>query len=292
MVEYLVGNYLVESGKITREQLDVVLDKQDSTRVKLGVIAVAEGMMTAEQAETVNSLQVVMDKRFGDIAVEKGYLTDEQVGKLLKKQGNAYLMFVQTLMDEKLLDINGINKVMDEFRKAYGLNNSELEDIKSDDVERIVPSMIPEEAEEYAQLFGIALRTMVRFIDRHIYIKRAQMIDVEKIAPDTIVRQSMEGTQGILDGFYECTGGLLEVCRKFGQEEFEFLDEDALDAGGEMINCINGLYVSAKSRDGSFLELMPPEYDEIGDAAAGRKVCALPIYIKNKALYFIVGKLS
>lgn len=292
MVEYLVGNYLVESGKITREQLDVVLEKQDTARVKLGVIAVAEGMMTAEQAEQVNSLQVVMDKRFGDIAVEKNYLTEEQVGKLLKKQGNAYLMFVQTLMDEKLLDINGMNKVMDEFRKAYGLNNSELEDIKSDDVERIIPSMLPDDAAEYAELFSIALRTMVRFVDRHVYVKRAEFIDADKIAPDTLVSQSMEGTDGVLDGLYECTGGLLKACKKFGQEEFEFLDEDALDAGGEMLNCINGLYVSAKSRDGVFLELMPPEYETIGDKVAGKKVCALPVYIKSKALYFIIGKLA
>ena len=78
MVEYILGNYLVKNGKITTEQLNDTLTKQDSVRVKLGLIAVAEGMMTLEQTDEVNRLQAVMDQRFGDIAVSKGYLTDEQ----------------------------------------------------------------------------------------------------------------------------------------------------------------------------------------------------------------------
>ena len=35
MVEYILGNYLVETGKITKEQLKTAMKEQDSTRVKL-----------------------------------------------------------------------------------------------------------------------------------------------------------------------------------------------------------------------------------------------------------------
>lgn len=86
MVDYILGNYLVESGKISKTQLAEILKKQDSVRVKLGLIAVAEGFMTQEEAEEVNHLQSLMDKRFGDIAVERGYLTDAQVSMLLKSR--------------------------------------------------------------------------------------------------------------------------------------------------------------------------------------------------------------
>ena len=75
MVEYIFGRYLVSSGRITDVQLDTIVEKMDSVRVKLGLIAVAEGFMSLKQAEEVNRLQATMDKRFGDIAVEKGYLT-------------------------------------------------------------------------------------------------------------------------------------------------------------------------------------------------------------------------
>ena len=73
MVEYILGNYLVETKKISAAQLQTVLHKQDSVRVKLGLIAVSEGFMTTEQAEEVNEIQAIRDMRFGDIAVEKGY---------------------------------------------------------------------------------------------------------------------------------------------------------------------------------------------------------------------------
>ena len=48
MVEYMLGNYLVETGKITKEQLIDVINKQDSVRVKLGLLAVSEGLMTTK----------------------------------------------------------------------------------------------------------------------------------------------------------------------------------------------------------------------------------------------------
>ena len=54
MVEYILGNYLVGSGKISSEQLEVVVQQLDKIRVKLGLIAVAEGMMTLAQADEVN----------------------------------------------------------------------------------------------------------------------------------------------------------------------------------------------------------------------------------------------
>ena len=111
MVESIIGSYLVDSGRITRQQFRAALDKMDSVRVKLGLIAVSEGFMTFAQAEEVNRLQAMCDKRFGDIAVEKGYLTDEQVGKLLKRQGDAYLTFIQALEDDKLITIGELSNV-------------------------------------------------------------------------------------------------------------------------------------------------------------------------------------
>ena len=177
MVDYILGNYLVEAGKISKEQLADVLQEQDSVRVKLGLIAVAEGMMTQEEADEVNHLQSVMDKRYGDIAVEKGYLTDDQVSMLLKKQGNVYLMFVQTLMDKQLVTMDEWECILSDFKRKNGLGNTELEDLKSDEPERIIPLLLPAEAASYQGIIGTMVRTMIRLIDRHIYVGHAVMLD-------------------------------------------------------------------------------------------------------------------
>ncbi len=287
MVEYILGNYLVETGKITKDQLNSVIQKQDTARVKLGLIAVSEGMMTTQQAEEVNLLQAVKDMRFGDIAIEEGYLTEEQVEKLLKKQGNAYLVFVQNLMDEDLVTMEELEWLMDDFKKVNNYSNSDLEDIKSDDVDRILPLLLPEEAQCYTAVIGTIVRTVIRLVDRHAYLGKAAMVDA--FPAEGMAIQKLEGHDGIVDCFAERNGALLKLCSIFGQEAFPRLDLDALDAAGELLNCSNGMYVSELSRQGKFLELMPPEYAAIENVS---EVCRIPIFIGNLGFYFAVGKLN
>ncbi len=286
MVEYILGNYLVETGKISKDQMDVVLGKQDTVRVKLGLIAVSEGMMTLEQAEEVNLLQAVKDMRFGDIAVEKEYLTEEQVGKLLKKQGNTYLMFVQTLIDEKLVTMDEMEEVLENFKKENSFGNAEMEALKSDDADRIIPLLLPEDAKKYQDVISTVIRTMIRLIDRHIYVDKAAM--VEGFPTEGQVRQQLAGEDGLVDCLAEQDGALLQVASIYGREEFAELDADALDAAGEFLNCVNGLYASGLSREGRFLELMPPEYTAKEDGEE-TIVCRIPIFIKGKGMYFYVG---
>lgn len=289
MVEYILGNYLVSTGKITREKLQQTLDRQDSVRVKLGLIAVAEGMMTLEQADEVNRQQALLDRRFGDIAVSMGFLTDEQVGKLLKMQGNNYLMFMQALVDDGVMKMEEMDTLIQDFRQSKGYGNSEMDALKSDEVDRIVPLFISEEEKEFTEIITTAVRTLVRMIDRHVYV--GQAVITEQFPTEGLVSQALQGGEGIVDALSEGDGALLKVCSIFGQEEFPRLDLDALDASGELLNCINGLYASAMSRNGEFLELMPPEYGDVNAKAKG-KICRIPIYIGEKSFYFTVAKLA
>lgn len=288
MVEYILGNYLVKTGKITEKQFAGVLEKQETVRVKLGVIAVSEGMMTTEQADEVNRLQAVMDKRFGDIAVGKGYLTDEQISKLLRQQGNTYLMFVQTLVDENLITLEELENIVNDFKKANGFSNTDIENIKSDDVDRIVPIFMHDEAKDYVELAQTVVRSLIRIIDTHIYIGKAEMIN--ELPEKLYAAQKMEGTDGLFDMLLESDGGLTYVSSVFGQEEFDGFKDDAVDAAGELLNCINGLYVSNLSRNGMFLELMPPEYGST--EAKVTAICRLPLYVNEKQFYFLMAKLA
>lgn len=289
MVEYILGNYLVETGKITKAQLEQTLADQDTVRVKLGLIAVAEGMMTLDQTAEVNRLQALKDQRFGDIAVERGFLTEEQVAKLLKKQGNAYLTFIQTMVDSQLLDMEDVELVINTFRLINGYSNSEMEDLKSDDADRIVPLFIPEEGKKFAGIISTAVKTFIRLIDRHTFIGKAEMTSI--FPQKDMVSQSLQGEGGLISCLSEGNGALLQVCCKYGQEEFEQLDLDSLDAAGELLNCINGLFASGLSRDGKFLELTPPDYSDV-TAKAKAEICKIPVFIGDKKFYFTVAELA
>lgn len=296
MVEYILGNYLVETGKIKQEDLKKVIDRLDETRVKMGLLAVSEGMMTVEQAESVNKLQATLDKRFGDIAVEKGYLTDIQISNLLKKQGNTYLAFAQALVNENLLQMRELEEVMDGFQQKNGFTKSDMEDLRSDEPERIVPLFLPVEAMVYQEIAGLIIRTLIRCVDRHIYMGRAEVVD-EIVLQEAAFQKMVDLTAPVSGfrelelGFAEGDGGLVEMTTAFCKEEAPLEKEDALDAAGEFLNWVNGLNASALSRNGINSELMPPVLAGESFSLKENAICSIPVYMgSRKAVFLIIGR--
>ncbi len=292
MVEYILGNYLVETGRMSREQLQGVIAKLDEVRVKMGLLAVAEGMMTVEQAEEVNRYQATVDKRFGDIAVERGYLSEEQIGNLLKKQGNAYLTFAQELVNQEILQMQDLEEVMNGFQQKNGFTKSDMEDLKSDEPERVVPLFLPPEALCFQDITGVLVRTLIRCVDRHVYIGKAVLQDsvsVEDAVFQKVVgfSQPVEGFTELEIGLEDADGGLGVIATSFCREE-NLDKEDTMDAAGEFLNCVNGLYASALSRKGIDSELLPPVVFTTASSIQEMKICSIPVFAGGRKAVFVV----
>lgn len=251
MVEYILGNYLIESGKIKREQLKLVMEKEDSVTVSDELLAMEEG--------------------------------------LSNEQGSHYLMFVQALLDEKIIALDELEWLLNDFGEKNGYNAEQMKDIKSDEVERIIPLLMPKEAENFIPLVCIMVNTMVKSFNRHVYVGKAAM--VEQLPAEDLVNQTLVWEGGIVDCFSERDGGLLMVSSVYGQEQYGQLDSEALDAAGELLNCINGLYVSGLSREGYFLEMMPPKYDECRASIKKNSICRIPVFFDERGFYFTVAEL-
>ena len=286
MVSSIVGNYLMEKGLLTGEQFRDILNEQQKVRVKLGLIAVAEGLMTQEEADRVNQLQAVMDRRFGDIAVEKGYLTEGQVNSLLKKQGNAYLAFAQAMENQQLMTIEQLEQILLDYRCENNFTASDMDALKSDDVDSILPLFLPVASEAYYGIAGTAVRTLMRLVDTGLYPDKAYIM--QKTEDENGALQKVEGEKGFVSALGGKGNALQFTASVFGQEEFASVDEDALDAIGELLNCINGLYVS-ECKDGSSLELMPPSFKTGIQGFESRKMLVLPIHIKNDCVDLMIA---
>ncbi len=286
MVSSIVGNYLMEKGLLTGEQFRDILNEQQKVRVKLGLIAVAEGLMTQEEADRVNQLQAVMDRRFGDIAVEKGYLTEGQVNSLLKKQGNAYLAFAQAMENQQLMTIEQLEQILLDYRCENNFTASDMDALKSDDVDSILPLFLPVDSEAYYGIAGTAVRTLMRLVDTGLYPDKAYIM--QKTEDENGALQKVEGEKGFVSALGGKGNALQFTASVFGQEEFVSVDEDALDAIGELLNCINGLYVS-ECKDGSSLELMPPSFKTGIQGFESRKMLVLPIHIENDCVDLMIA---
>ncbi|MBR6451626.1 MAG: chemotaxis protein CheX [Lachnospiraceae bacterium] len=287
MVANIVGAYLVEQNILTQEQLKDALYEMQKTRAKLGLIAVADGILSAEDADLINRKQALQDKRFGDIAVEMGLLDEMQVRKLLEKQGDGYMSFAQVLENMGLMNIEQLEQCLVDFRQENHFTNADIESLKTDDPDKILPLYMPHGSEPYFEICGMCLRTLIRFVDRQIYPGRG--FYAETLRSDHAALQLAEGAPSMSAGISGTKDSLLPLASIFGKEDFKEMDDYALDAVAEFVNCVNGLYVSEKSREGMKFELMPPEFSTGIEALSSERMLVLPVYIKNRPVDFVVA---
>ena len=86
MTSKFFGQYLLENGRITSQQLFTALDRQKALIAPLGILALERNWLTSKQIERVLELQKKTNYRFGELAVSSGLLTQAQVDELLRQQ--------------------------------------------------------------------------------------------------------------------------------------------------------------------------------------------------------------
>lgn len=287
MFDQFFGDYLIKNSIITKLQFEEVIEFSKSARVKLGLIAVSEKLLTVTQADEINQLQAVLDKRFGDIAVEKGYLTEANVKHLLSLQGNPYLIFVQALTDKGYLKLDEIEKHLSTYQKENNFSNDDLNAIKSGDIDEIVPIFITTKEPYYKEFIGLAIRTIIRFVDNHIRMEKGFF--TSEYSFESLASQTMTGDHSIFVGFSSKANGLLTIANPFAKEEFEEINEDSFDSVCEFINCFDGLFASKLSNDNVELELCPPLSYSNKTVKCNGELYVVPIYIAGSQVDFIVS---
>ena len=287
MLDRLLGNYMLEKGMLDKAQLQQAYRDQDANRAKLGVIAVSEKLMTIAQAEQVNALQASMDRRFGDIAIEKGYLTEAQLGRLLELQKNSYLAFAQSLIDEGYLTYEQIDSAESEYQQIYGLTETDMNDLKEGDVDRIIPIFLGTEDERCKRVFTMGIKNLYRLVDNHIYVGKAYK--TSSVRGEVLAYQGYVGDESAktaISGKYE---DVQKMAIAYTKEEFIETREDALDAVCELINCMNGLYASEMSKNGVKIELEPPEFFVGYSEVKADEVVVMPVFVSGGEVKYIIS---
>ena len=287
MLDRLIGNFLVEQGFMTRTQLIEAYKLQESNRVKLGVIAVAEKLMTIAQAEQVNTLQSTMDRKFGDIAIEKGYLTQAQVTRLLELQGNAYLAFLQAVVDLGILTMEKLESAEADYQKAHGFTESDMAALKTGEVDQAVPIFLGTDDPVYRAMFSMGIKNMYRLVDTHVYIGKAYT--ARAIKDEVLGYQAFHGDQQAVVAISGKYDDVRKMAISYTKEEFIETREDALDAICELINCINGLYATEKSKQETRIELDPPNFNVSYAEALSEEMMVLPVFICGGEVKYIIA---
>lgn len=287
MFSLLFGNYLVKKGRITKQEYDSILKYQKTTRVKLGLIAVAEGLLTTKQADEINRRQAILDKRFGDIAVEKRYLTPSQVDHLLSLQGNPYMLFTQSVVDNDIMTLEDVDAELKVYKEDSGFTDDDIAALKNGDIDRITSIFVRVENDFYFELASLAVRNLNRFISTEIYLEKCYMTN--ELKSSHLAIQELDGQYKIFTAFAGEGNSLLPIACEYGKEEFDTVDEDSYDAVCEFINVINGLFASKLSEDDIEVDMLPPDFKDNAVLTSADGFYVLPIVIAGNPIEFIMG---
>ena len=286
MFGQLFGKYLVKKGILTEEAYRDAIEKHLSVRVPIGTIAVAEGLLTEAQVEEIHRQQKQFDKLFGDIAVEKGYLSAEQVEDLLRKQGSPYLQFIEVLLESGALTISQIDAEFVAFQKENGFSDKDMNALKKDDFERLVPIFAFSSKPYVTNLVCLVLRNINRFVTRDFYIDK--IYHTKEMDYKCLAGQATVGEHNIQIGFAgekDCEA-FLKLASAIGGEEYSEVGEDALDAACEFVNCISGLFAADLGEMDVDID-MEPVYAFENQEIFG-EVYVVPLYINGKEVKLII----
>lgn len=283
----LFSNYLVGQSVITIEQRDMFQEEIQKTRVKLGTIAIAEGLLTEEQAEEINHQQTLQDRRFGDIAVELEYLTSDQVTELLGKQGNVSMKFFQILIDNLDLTMETVTEHLRGFQKAHGFTDEELEAVKEDDFETIIPLFATVRDTTITDLAGLVMRNLTRFVTNNFYFGR--MKKATEYSYSMLAGQKSVGEADIFLGFSATNelDGIIKLAKNYAKSVSVTSSDEVYDAVCEFANLNNGLFDSVLSDDDVFIEMIPPEV-YLNQQLSGNAYY-MPVYIDDSEFDIIIS---
>lgn len=286
------GKYLMDEKIITLGQYNELIEQTKNSKVQMGLLAVELGLMTEDQTEEVNQIQQVEDKRFGDIAIEQGYLTEEDVSDLLEKQGDPYLLFIQELVERGLLSMEEIREELIVYRKTKGLTLTDLEALKTGDVDCITPIFIknmdmPDQFRNYVMLTS---RNIVRFVDRFVRMDHIEKVDEIKVS--NLAMQRITEGYPCYTAFAGSDASISALAHGFARTAFKVDDEITctLDATKEFLNCNNGLFLTDLSKSQNRIDLEYPMTRDHEVIVSGENLYRIPYYISGYELDLLLCK--
>ena len=117
----IVATLAVESGFISKKQLEETLSAQDSEEqsgrnVSLEEILLSKGMISSEQMNLLRAAKQFweerrLDRQFGTVAVRKGFATQEEVDRVLEEQATEFTETkVSRLIGDMLVDTGALTE--------------------------------------------------------------------------------------------------------------------------------------------------------------------------------------
>lgn len=291
MYTQFLGNYLLQKGLATQDQLFNAMSRLSQTHIKLGTIAIHEGLMTAKEVDECLYVQTREDKRFGEIAIQRGYLTDDQVTELLSKQTPDYILLGQNLVEDNVFSYEELERILFDYR-----NDTELYDLSLDVENReIIEALIskfffvaemPVE-ESNVMYLELMFNSLIRFVGEDFSPLTPMVLDEYPITFG--VSQAITSGREYITHIDCDRDTAMAFASRYAKEEFSEFDEYVIAALEDFLNLHNGLFiVNVSNSTSKNISLAPPEITMDGVISGPNKCVDFPVAYPFGTIHLII----
>lgn len=246
MIVKFLGQFLLEKGAITKDDLIKALEYQKENHQRFGSYALRMGYLNVEQLNELYRLQLQRSEKIGELAVEKGYLTHQQVEEILKRQRNDHLLLGEILVKLKIIDREKLYLYLDEFHKITQGEEIHLsmENFKEEPI--------------LLYLVELFISLIYRFTQKKIKPHIPQRINCFQAGYSFAVTRLVSRTKPIRVLFGAEEAFRTFIAKGFFGEDYEINEQALEDAMEEFINILCGNFLGKAAQMGKSWELDPP----------------------------------
>lgn len=291
MYTQFLGNYLLQKGIVSQEQLFNAMSRLSHTHIKLGTIAIHEGLMTAKEVDECLYVQTREDKRFGEIAIERGYLTDEQVNDLLSKQTPDYILLGQNLVEDNVFSYEELERILFDYRNETELYDLSLDVENEETVKTIISKFfilaeMPVD-ETNVMYLELMFNSLIRFVGEDFSPLTPMVLDEYPVTFG--VSQAIHSNHEYLTHIDCDRDTAIEFASRYAKEEFFEFDEYVIAALEDFLNLHNGLFiVNVSNTYSKDISLAPPEVTTDGVIYGANKCVDFPVAYPFGTIHLII----
>jgi CheY-specific phosphatase CheX len=244
------GQYLLQKGRITAEQLLAAVNLQGRVNVMLGTIAVDRGYLTATDVQRINLLQRSRDERFGELAIELGLLTESQLQELLASQKQDRLFLGEALVQQGYLTAEEMCQELESFIASQAQTGP------TTSIAGLYRGL--EQADILEAITDICTKFFLRIAHFTVRPSRPHHEAGSLARFDYAVTQRFSGS---FDGDICLNLGsdlVLQIAGEMLEEKLPAVDDTALDAAMEFVNLLSGNVCGKLSQLGHPSEITAP----------------------------------
>ena len=262
MYTQVFGNYLLNTGLVTREQLLAALEAQTNTRVNLGAWAVHKGYMTTVEAQRIFILQTHQDKLFGELAVEEGYMSQDQVDELLQAQNEmpGYVLLGQILVEQGVLTPLQLENLINGYQSEFEIYDLDENEEQNNLIHHLLANVDEEDSHtvHFNNYLILFFNNLIRFIGDDF--TPLNFIKLSSVPTTNCIAQQLECDIFRVDSALDMEADVaVAFASRYAQENFEEYDEYVRASMEDYLNLHNGLFVVNTSNEYSLeVSLHPP----------------------------------